>query len=225
VLGKPSRFSNHLSLKAEFCRAFSTQQRVSLQSSAQKMHTIRQSPLSKPSPSHRESLHMKAQLMEPKGVVEMVPQILNLKKILVPIDFSPMSKKAFQYALRFAEQFGCQIVLLHVIEPVEAIAGTPLAVDIFAQPEEDTAAAEAELAFLTAKSRNRGNSFTSAVRIGHTPNEITKAAKEMDVDLIVIATHGYTSWRHLCIGSTAERVVRTAPCPVLVVREKEHEFV
>jgi universal stress protein A len=225
VLGKPSRFSNHLSLKAEFCRAFSPQQRVSLQSSAQKMHTIRQSLLSEPFPPHRESLHMKAQLMEPKRVVEMVPQILNLKKILVPIDFSPMSKKAFQYALRFAEQFGCQIVLLHVIEPVEAIAGTPLAVDIFAQPEEDTAAAEAELAFLTANSRNRGNSFTSAVRIGHTPNEITKAAKEMDVDLIVIATHGYTSWRHLCISSTAERVVRTAPCPVLVVREKEHEFV
>ena len=59
----------------------------------------------------------------------------------------------------------------------------------------------------------------------HAPNEITKAAKDLDVDLIIIATHGYTSWRHLCIGSTAERVVRTAPCPVLVVREKEHEFV
>ena len=56
------------------------------------------------------------------------------------------------------------------------------------------------------------------------PNEITKAAKDLDVDLIVIATHGYTSWRHLCIGSTAERVVRTAPCSVLVVREKEYEF-
>jgi nucleotide-binding universal stress UspA family protein len=192
--------------------------------SAQKMHTVCQSPLSEPSPPHRESLHMKAQLMEPKRVVEMVPQILNLKKILVPIDFSPMSKKAFQHALRFAEQFGCEIVLLHVIEPVEAIAGSLLAVDIFAQPEEDTAAAEAELAFLKASSRNRRNSFTSAVRIGHAPNEITKAAKEMDVDLIVIATHGYTSWRHLCIGSTAERVVRTAPCPVLVIREKEHEF-
>ncbi|PYL10061.1 MAG: hypothetical protein DME34_01225 [Verrucomicrobia bacterium] len=66
---------------------------------------------------------------------------------------------------------------------------------------------------------------TSALLTGHAPNEITKAAKDLDVDLIIIATHGYTSWRHLCIGSTAERVVRTAPCPVLVVREKEHEFV
>ena len=168
---------------------------------------------------------MKAQLMEPEGVIELVPQILNIKKILVPIDFSPMSKKAFQYAVRFAEQFGCEIVLLHVVEPMTAIAGTPLAVDIFAQPEEDTAAAKAELACLAATSRNHRHSFTSAVRRGHAPNEITKGAKELDVDLIMIGTHGYTSWRHLCIGSTAERVVRTAPCPVLVVREKEHEFV
>src|SRR5438105_3142661 len=168
---------------------------------------------------------MKTQLMEDESVVELVPQILNLKKILVPIDFSLMSKKAFQYALRFAEQFGCEIVLLHVVEPVSAIAGTPLAVDIFAQPEQDTIAAEAELASLAASSRNSPNSFTSAVRTGHAPNEIAKAAKDMDVDLIMIATHGYTSWRHLCIGSTAERVVRSAPCPVLVVREKEHEFV
>ena len=168
---------------------------------------------------------MKAQFMESEGVVELIPQILNPKKILVPVDFSPMSKKAFDYALRFAERFCCEIVLLHVIEPLEAIAGVPLAVDIFAQPEEDTTAAEAELACLAAGSDNHPNPFTTAVRIGHAPNEIAKAAKDLDVDLIIIATHGYTSWRHLCIGSTAERVVRTAPCPVLVVREKEHDFI
>ena len=78
---------------------------------------------------------------------------------------------------------------------------------------------------LAASSRDRLKVVTSAVRSGHAPNEITKAAKELDVDLIVIATHGYTSWRHLCIGSTAERVVRAAPCSVFVVREKEHDFV
>jgi universal stress protein A len=189
------------------------------------MHTIRQSVASQLFASRRESKQMKPQIMEPETVVELVPKILHPKKILVPIDFSPTSKRAFQYALRFAEQFSCEIVLLHVIEPEEAIAGTPLAVDIFAQPEEDTTAAEAELASLAASSLSRRNSFVSAVRRGHAPNEITKAAKELDVDLIVIATHGYTSWRHLCIGSTAERVVRTAPCPVLVVREKEHDFI
>jgi nucleotide-binding universal stress UspA family protein len=192
---------------------------------AQEMHTIRQSLPSRQSLSRRESMHMKAQLMESDEVLEFVPQVLNLKKILVPIDFSPMSKAAFQYAVRFAERFGCEIVLLHVIEPVSAIAGAPLAVDIFAQPEEDTTAAKAGLACLAASSGNRRKPFKSAVRIGHAPNEITKAAKEFGVDLIMIATHGYTSWRHLCIGSTAERVARTAPCSVLVVREKEHEFI
>lgn len=188
------------------------------------MHIIRQSPPSQSFRRGREYVQMKAQLAEPEDVLEFIPQILNPKKILVPIDFSPMSKKAFQYAARFAKQFGCEIVLLHVVEPVTAVAGTPVAVDIFAEPEEDRNEAKAELACLAASSHTSPNFFTSAVRAGHAPNEITKAAKELDVDLIMIASHGYTSWRHVCIGSTAERVVRTAPCPVLVVREKEHEF-
>jgi nucleotide-binding universal stress UspA family protein len=168
---------------------------------------------------------MKAQLIEPQSLLEPARQVLHLKKILVPTDFSDSSKKAFKYALKFAEQFGCEVVLLHVVEPESVIAGTPLATEVFLQPEDDTIAAKAELAALAASSRNRPNFVTSAVRTGHAPNEINKAAKDLDVDLIVIATHGFTSWRHLCIGATAERVVRAAPCPVLVVREKEHEFV
>jgi universal stress protein A len=167
---------------------------------------------------------MKTQLVESIDTVELVPQILHPKKILVPVDFSETSQQAFQYALRFAEQFGCKIVLLHVVEPESVIAGTPTTIDIFAQPEEDTIAAEAGLKALAASSSDRPSSVTSIVCTGHAPNEITKAAKDLNVDLIVIATHGYSSWRHLCIGNTAERVVRTAPCPVLVVREKEHEF-
>jgi universal stress protein A len=169
---------------------------------------------------------MKAQVMEPEEVVELVPQILQLNKILVPIDFSDTSKKALHYALRFAEQFNCKITLVHVVEPASPMVGAPFAVEVFPQPQDDSMAAEKELAALAARWRSNGtNSITSTIRIGHPPNEITKAAKDLDVDLIVIATHGYTSWRHLCIGSTAERVVRTAPCPVLVVREKEHEFI
>jgi universal stress protein A len=65
----------------------------------------------------------------------------------------------------------------------------------------------------------------SSTRCGLAAFEIVEAAKELNVDLIVIATHGYTGWKHFAIGSTAERVVRAALCPVLVVREKEHEFV
>ena len=172
-----------------------------------------------------EQMKTAAQRIQTADTIELVPQILHLKKILVPIDFSETSKKAVQYALRFAEQFGCEIALLNVVEPATPMIGAPLAVEVFTD-EDEFSIAERDLAALAAESHTYGaHSVSSFVRVGHAPNEITKAAKDLDVDLIIIATHGYTSWRHLCIGSTAERVVRTAPCPVLVVREKEHEFV
>jgi nucleotide-binding universal stress UspA family protein len=63
------------------------------------------------------------------------------------------------------------------------------------------------------------------VRIGSAWQEITEIARDRDIDLIIIGTHGYTGLKHLVLGSTAEKVVRHAPCPVLTVREKEHEFV
>ena len=169
---------------------------------------------------------MKTQFAEPKEAVEFIPQILYLKKILVPVDFSETSKKAFQYALKFAEQFDCEITLLNVVEPVTPMVGAPLAVGSSMGAQDEFSVAERNLALLVAESHANGaSSVNSSVRIGHAPNEITKAAKDLDTDLIIMATHGYTSWRHLCIGSTAERVVRTAPCPVLVVRDKEHEFI
>ena len=65
----------------------------------------------------------------------------------------------------------------------------------------------------------------STIRTGVATHEVVEAAKELDVDLVVIATHGLTGWKHFAIGSTAERVARAAPCPVLVVREKEHDFI
>lgn len=166
-----------------------------------------------------------AQRIETADTIELVPQILQLKKILVPTDFSDTSKKAVQYALRFAEQFSSEIALLYVVEPITPIAEAPLGFEVFTEKDE-CSMAEKDLAALAAESHTSGaHSVTSLVRVGHAPNEITKAARDLDADLIVIATHGYTSWKHLCMGSTAERVVRTAPCPVLVVREKEHEFV
>lgn len=169
---------------------------------------------------------MKTQPCEPTDVLDLVPQVLHLKKVLVPIDFSKASKKAIQYAVRFADQFNCEIDLIHVIEPTTAMFGAPLAIEVSPNAEDEFLAAEKDLTTLARESCTDGvKPVHSLIRVGHAPNEITKAAKELDIDVIIIATHGDTSWRHLCIGSTAERVVRTAPCPVLVVREKEHEFV
>jgi nucleotide-binding universal stress UspA family protein len=166
-----------------------------------------------------------AERIKTADTIELIPNVLHVKKILVPTDFSETSKKGVQYALRFAEQFGCAIALLYVVEPATPVVGAPLAVEVFTD-EDEFSIAEKDLTELALESHANGaHSVTSLMRVGHAANEIIKAAKDLDADLIIIGTHGYTSWRHLCIGSTAERVVRTAPCPVLVVREKEHEFV
>jgi nucleotide-binding universal stress UspA family protein len=65
---------------------------------------------------------------------------------------------------------------------------------------------------------------TSLVRMGDPSREIIAAAKELEIDLIILATHGRTGLSHFLLGSTAEKVVRRAGCPVLIVRDEEHEF-
>jgi universal stress protein A len=149
---------------------------------------------------------------------------ITIKKILVPTDFSPASRKAFKYALRLAEEFAAELTLLYVLVPAPlrrfaSIPGAP------AFSQSDLSGTEKNLRALIASTRNGSvQRVRSTMRIGLPSHEIVEMAKDGDIDLIVIATHGYTGWKHFCIGSTAERVVRAAPCPVLVVREKEHEF-
>jgi nucleotide-binding universal stress UspA family protein len=149
---------------------------------------------------------------------------LRQKKILVPIDFSPPSKNAFKYAVRFAEEFGGELTLLHVLEP-QSMTGLMAIPEATGFVENDIVAAGKNLRSLAGSVRNaRIERPHWKVRGGLPSHEIVEVAKEMDVDLIIVATHGYTGWKHFCIGSTAERIVRAAPCPVLVVREKQHEF-
>jgi universal stress protein A len=149
---------------------------------------------------------------------------LAIKKILAPTDFSPASEKALQYAIRFAQQFGAQLILLHVIEP--AIFATPAREST--EPEffeTEIASANKSLCNLLESVRAVGvPEARSTIRAGAATNQIVEAARDLDIDLIVIATHGFTSWKHFTIGSTAEHVARAAPCPVFVVRENEHDF-
>jgi len=153
-----------------------------------------------------------------------LPEV-NLKKILVPIDFSEPSKKAMQYAVSFAKQFNAELLLLHVIE------FTPLPAPPLAVMQDETT--QAKLHESAAKGlgewRNTMGSQASmrtSVRNGISAHaEIVSAATEGNIDLIILGTRGRTGLAHLLIGSTAERVVRYAPCPVLVVREREHDFV
>jgi len=150
-----------------------------------------------------------------------------LRRILVPVDFSSLSRKAVEYGTQLARQFRAELCLIHVLEPEVPpvydgyMIPPPLpAVNISAVSEKK------ELKKLANSVRAAGvQQVDSNLRQGIASHEIVDAAKDLDADLIVIATHGYTGWKHFCIGSTAERVVRAAPCPVLVVREKEHGFI
>lgn len=154
------------------------------------------------------------------------PAAIHLKQILVPVDFSAPSQQALRYALRFAKEFHAEVTLLHVVEKTAVGSGFADMPSRFAYSDEELSIAEKNLGALIASSQEAGcPTIGSTVRTGLPAHEIVEAAKELDTDLIVIATHGYTGWKHFCIGSTAERVVRAAPCPVFVVREKEHDFI
>ena len=148
----------------------------------------------------------------------------KLKKILVPVDFSQCSQKALQYAIPFARQFDATLTLFNVVPGYLPVPEMGI-VDVSLMETQMQQAAERELAALKQRHLEAGIPTESIVRIGNPYHEIVVAAKEMNMDLIILSTHGRTGLKYVFMGSTAEHVVRYAPCPVLVVREHEHEFV
>ncbi len=147
----------------------------------------------------------------------------KLKKILVPVDFSDCSNKALQYAIPFAKQFNAKLILLYVVQPYLPVPEFPM-VDVEPVLRQIRETGKKELEKLQ---RTVGNKIPLeiALREGTPYLEIINAVKELGIDLIILSTHGRTGLAHIFIGSTAERVVRHAGCPVLVVREREREFV
>ena len=152
-----------------------------------------------------------------------LPVPLHIRSILVPLDFSAPSQQTLTAAVAFARRFKAKLILLHVVEPVatpDFLASSPLML----ANDQVMAAAHRELTKLVAANRiPRGIVGQVLVRFGRSFHEIADAARTLKVDLIVISTHGYTGLKHMLLGSTAERVVRHAPCPVFVVRACEHE--
>ncbi|MCX7797458.1 MAG: universal stress protein [Melioribacter sp.] len=143
-----------------------------------------------------------------------------INKILVPIDFSDYSKNALKYAAQFAKHFNAKMYLIYVIEPV--IYPTDFSMGQIVLPSIDSnlqTRAEEELKNLAKNFIDPSISVETIIKTGKPFVEINETAKEKDIDLIIIATHGHTGVEHLLFGSTAEKVVRKAPCPVLTLRE------
>jgi universal stress protein A len=143
----------------------------------------------------------------------------TVKKILVPIDFSNISKDALPWATFLAARFGAELVLLHIVEkfPIDYLLGRELINETIVPLVKQ---AEADLGRLAGSlSQSTGVNISAVVRAGKPFEEIYHAAEALGADLIALTTHGYTGLKHVWLGSTAERVVRHAHCPVLVVRE------
>lgn len=149
----------------------------------------------------------------------------KLKKILVPLDFSACSKKALQYAVPLARQFGASLALLHVVQVSYPVGGEFATLDYTLGEKELCDLSEKQLAVLAREEIAPGVPAATLVRRGYPVQQIVDAARDLEIDLIILSTHGHTGLKHVFLGSTAENVVRRAPCPVLVVREQEHEFI
>jgi nucleotide-binding universal stress UspA family protein len=152
--------------------------------------------------------------------------VIKLKTILVPTDFSESARHALTYGTSFAREYGTKLILLHVVENLTV----GYASDLFPVPmaevfQEISGYAKAELAKLGQEAREKGVSVDEAVVQGKPSAEIIRYAVEHEVDMIVLGTHGKGMLDQALFGSTTERVVRRAPCPVLTVRLAEHEFV
>jgi nucleotide-binding universal stress UspA family protein len=151
---------------------------------------------------------------------------VSLKKILVPQDFSDYSLHALKYAITFAELFKSELIILHIVEPIVYPADFSFGqVSIPAMEEEIRKHSEEQLNELLSKEVPGTIKATPMIRVGKPFIEIVEVAKAESADLIVISSHGRTGMDHVLFGSTADKVVRKAPCPVLTISPHEHEFV
>ena len=154
--------------------------------------------------------------------------LVSPKRILWPTDFSPLSLHGARYARAFRETYKAELHVVHVLAP-------PMTPDVSVALPAETSADYAEDELLNA-CRQRlvelvTTEFGSAddvmcdVFFGNSWSAICSYAEQSEIDLVIVATHGRTGLRHVLIGSTAERIVQHAPCPVLVVKGSEKDFI
>jgi nucleotide-binding universal stress UspA family protein len=151
---------------------------------------------------------------------------IRLQKILLPTDFSNYSATATKYACELATKFAAELHLLHTLEiHLDSTPEFGMGLDLPRYINESRAAAKKALAGLLDPKWSAGRTVVHAVIEGSPKAEIVRYARKHDIDLIVLSTHGRTGLTHVIMGSIAENVVRTAPCPVLTVRPEGHQFV
>jgi len=154
--------------------------------------------------------------------------MIALEKILVATDFSEPSDAALVYGRQLARTFGARLTVFHAVENLSAreygVEGFVF-IDPDLQRQLEAAAGKNAGSLLSDEDRSELKAEVVVVTAVSAASAITEYARQEQIDLIVVGTHGRGAVAHLMMGSVAERVVRTAPCPVLTVRHPEHEFV
>lgn len=151
--------------------------------------------------------------------------MFSVKNIIVPTDFSKLSFSAFEYARDIAEKADAVVHLVYVLEktpPFLAVRSLDVSEDEVMKSMEEEA--RKQLAETVSLLRNDSNiKVIEVCKKGNDYEEIVNYSKEINCDLIVIATHGRTGILHTLLGSVAEKVIRYAKCPVLVISPEEEE--
>lgn len=146
-------------------------------------------------------------------------------EVIVPTDFSEHSLRALDYAVEIADKFSSHLTILYVIEPLLQAADVSWTkVDFEELNQSHKEAAEKQLQQLTEERIPKRIHADTAILFGKPFVEIVKQARDDNADLIVMATHGRGAISHILMGSTAEKVVRKAPCPVLTVKHPKQIF-
>ena len=150
----------------------------------------------------------------------------KLEKILCPVDFSEFAARAYYYARSLAQHYKAALVVQHVTEPLLSIyrgyMTAPFIEDAYLKQE---SYAEQELHEFIARYNGPGDQPELVLQRGPVAESVLSLAAERNVDLIVMGTHGRRGFDHLVLGSVAERVLRKASCPVLVIRDPTRTFV
>jgi nucleotide-binding universal stress UspA family protein len=153
--------------------------------------------------------------------------MIELNRVLVPTDFSKFSEHALQYAVAFAEKFGAELHLLHVVQDLALLSPDAVGIAPPLAPSLQQLSGAVESAFDRLIQAHQLDRFghRRELREGTPWSEIVRSAKENEVDLIVMGTHGHTGLAHILLGSVTDKVIRHSPCPVLTIRHPEHEFI
>ncbi len=150
--------------------------------------------------------------------------MISAKRILCPLDFSEESLEALRTAGALSQHFNAELLIINVVPPVSTISEEAdysfYNFDVPTFEDKLVSRAKRKLKSIISKHVSKKIKVRSLVQLGDPAQIIVKNATTKKADLIVIATHGRTHWTHLVFGSVVEKVIRLAPCPVLITRAK-----